>query len=142
MYLLMRPPMEEERQGAMPPAVSTAPMIVAQPRTRNAKAAAVTIRMRRVRLFMTDSSVGLGDAIHPDADVLVVNTCSFIEGAKRESIEAILELAELKKQGSAERLIVNLRGLDCVTFVETVYATARWKGAAKWSRSSCRPSSA
>ena len=41
-----------------------------------------------------------------EADVLVVNTCSFIEGAKRESIDTILELAELKKEGRAQRLIV------------------------------------
>ncbi len=41
-----------------------------------------------------------------DADVLIVNTCSFIEPAKRESIDTILELAEYKKTGSAKRLVV------------------------------------
>jgi ribosomal protein S12 methylthiotransferase len=41
-----------------------------------------------------------------DADVLVVNTCSFIEPAKRESIETILEMAEHKKSGRAKRLVV------------------------------------
>ncbi len=41
-----------------------------------------------------------------EADVIVVNTCSFIEGSKRESIETILEMAELKKIGSCKRLIV------------------------------------
>ncbi|MEO8257814.1 MAG: 30S ribosomal protein S12 methylthiotransferase RimO [Acidobacteriota bacterium] len=40
------------------------------------------------------------------ADVLVVNTCAFIDSAKQESIDAILEMAELKKQGSARRLVV------------------------------------
>jgi len=40
------------------------------------------------------------------ADVIVVNTCSFIESAKRESIETVLEAAELKKAGSCQRLIV------------------------------------
>ena len=35
-----------------------------------------------------------------DADVLVVNTCAFIDKAKQESIDAILEMAELKKTGS------------------------------------------
>ena len=40
------------------------------------------------------------------ADVLVVNTCAFIESAKRESIDTILDLAEYKARGSAERLIV------------------------------------
>ncbi len=41
-----------------------------------------------------------------EADVVVVNTCSFIEGSKRESIETILEAAELKKTGRCKRLIV------------------------------------
>ena len=41
-----------------------------------------------------------------DADVLVVNTCSFIEGSKRESIETILAAARLKNSGSCKRLIV------------------------------------
>src|SRR5271167_1874927 len=44
---------------------------------------------------------------HPDqADVLVVNTCSFIDPAKQESIDTILEMAEYKKSGQARRLIV------------------------------------
>src|ERR1700674_3754801 len=44
---------------------------------------------------------------HPsDADVLVVNTCSFIDPAKKESIDTILEMAEYKKIGRAQRLIV------------------------------------
>ena len=41
-----------------------------------------------------------------DADVLVVNTCSFIEPARRESVDAILEMAEHKKFGRAQKLIV------------------------------------
>jgi ribosomal protein S12 methylthiotransferase len=40
------------------------------------------------------------------ADVLVVNTCAFIDSAKQESIDAILELAEHKKNGNCRRLIV------------------------------------
>jgi ribosomal protein S12 methylthiotransferase len=41
-----------------------------------------------------------------EADVLVVNTCSFIEPAQKESVDAILEMAEHKKFGSAKKLIV------------------------------------
>src|SRR5687767_5196325 len=41
-----------------------------------------------------------------DADVLVVNTCAFIDKAKQESIDAILEMAELKKNGRCQRLVV------------------------------------
>jgi ribosomal protein S12 methylthiotransferase len=44
---------------------------------------------------------------HPsDADVIVVNTCSFIDPAKQESIDTILEMAEYKKTGRAQKLIV------------------------------------
>src|SRR6266581_1832205 len=41
-----------------------------------------------------------------EADVLVVNTCGFIESAKKESIEAILEAARLKTEGKAQRVVV------------------------------------
>jgi ribosomal protein S12 methylthiotransferase len=41
-----------------------------------------------------------------DAEILVVNTCSFIESAQRESIETILEMAEHKKFGAAKKLVV------------------------------------
>ena len=41
-----------------------------------------------------------------DADTLVINTCGFIDAAKEESIQAILEGAELKRQGSLQRLVV------------------------------------
>jgi len=40
------------------------------------------------------------------ADVLVVNTCAFIDSAKQESIDAILEMAQLKKDGNCSRLVV------------------------------------
>jgi len=41
-----------------------------------------------------------------EADVVIVNTCSFIEPAKQESIDTILEMAEHKRSGSAKKLIV------------------------------------
>ncbi len=40
------------------------------------------------------------------ADVLVVNTCAFIDSAKQESIDAILEMAQHKKDGACRRLVV------------------------------------
>ena len=40
------------------------------------------------------------------ADVVVVNTCGFIESAKEESIAAILELAETKREGRCKKLVV------------------------------------
>ena len=41
-----------------------------------------------------------------EAEVLIVNTCAFIDAAKQESINAILEMVELKKTGSCKRLVV------------------------------------
>jgi ribosomal protein S12 methylthiotransferase len=41
-----------------------------------------------------------------EADTVVVNTCGFIDAAKKESIDAILEAARLKNTGKATRLIV------------------------------------
>ena len=41
-----------------------------------------------------------------DADVLVVNTCSFIEASKKESIDAILELVSFKERSSHEQKLV------------------------------------
>jgi ribosomal protein S12 methylthiotransferase len=41
-----------------------------------------------------------------EADVLVVNTCSFIEPAQQESVDTILEMAEHKKFGRARKLVV------------------------------------
>jgi ribosomal protein S12 methylthiotransferase len=44
---------------------------------------------------------------HPEeAEILVVNTCSFIDTAKQESVDTILEMARFKSSGSARKLIV------------------------------------
>lgn len=40
------------------------------------------------------------------ADIVIVNTCGFIEDAKRESIEAILEMADLKADGLLKKILV------------------------------------
>jgi ribosomal protein S12 methylthiotransferase len=61
-----------------------------------------------------DSEVMLGELVRrgfvvttdvEDADTVIVNTCGFIDEAKQESIDAILEVAALK-EGSAKRLLV------------------------------------
>ena len=41
-----------------------------------------------------------------EAEVIVVNTCGFIDPAKQESVDTILEMAEFKKSGRARRLVV------------------------------------
>ncbi len=44
---------------------------------------------------------------HPnEADILIVNTCGFIESAKQESINTILEMAQYKQGGKCQRLVV------------------------------------
>jgi ribosomal protein S12 methylthiotransferase len=64
---------------------------------------------------LVDSEVMMGQLrakgfeITPDAleaETIVVNTCGFIESAKKESIEAILEAAQLKADGKAKRIVV------------------------------------
>ncbi len=42
-----------------------------------------------------------------DAEVIIVNTCSFIEAAKEESIDTILEMAEFKNSGKCKALVVS-----------------------------------
>jgi ribosomal protein S12 methylthiotransferase len=64
---------------------------------------------------LVDSEVMMGLLAHAgaeltpraeDADVIVVNTCSFIDSAQQESVNTILEMAEHKKNGQAKRLVV------------------------------------
>src|SRR6476619_2815199 len=64
---------------------------------------------------LVDSEVMLGlarEAGHElttdaaSADVIVVNTCAFIDKAKQESIDTILEMAQHKTSGSCRRLVV------------------------------------
>src|SRR5580765_8112712 len=64
---------------------------------------------------LVDAEVMLGLAQHAGheltndastAEVLVVNTCAFIDSAKQESIDTILEMAEFKKNGACRRLVV------------------------------------
>ncbi len=58
---------------------------------------------------MMGQLVSVGHQLTPqpsEADVIVINTCSFIDPAKQESVDTILEMAEYKKTGRAQRLIV------------------------------------
>jgi ribosomal protein S12 methylthiotransferase len=64
---------------------------------------------------LVDSEVMMGQLKHSgyqitsdaeEADTIVVNTCGFIDSAKKESIDTILEAAQLKVRGNAKRLVV------------------------------------
>lgn len=54
--------------------------------------------------LMKDGYQIVGEA--DEADTVVVNTCGFIEDSKKESIQKILEMSELKKNGQLNRLVV------------------------------------
>ena len=62
-----------------------------------------------------DSERVLGDLVtsgfdlipdEKDAEVIIVNTCGFIESAKKESVDTILEMARQKTEGNCKQLIV------------------------------------
>jgi ribosomal protein S12 methylthiotransferase len=64
---------------------------------------------------LVDSEVMMGMLTHAgadltpraeDADIIVVNTCSFIDSAQQESVNTILEMAKLKNQGRPRKLVV------------------------------------
>lgn len=65
---------------------------------------------------LVDSEVMLGElsregyaftADASEANIVIVNTCGFIDKAKEESVDAILEMANLKKEGKLDKLIVS-----------------------------------
>ena len=46
------------------------------------------------------------DPKHPTGEIAVINTCGFIEDAKQESIDTILEFAQAKEEGRLKKLFV------------------------------------
>ncbi len=57
-------------------------------------------------LFESNGYVVTHDADIPQGDIAVVNTCGFIEDAKQESIDTILELVQAKEEGRLKQLYV------------------------------------
>ena len=55
--------------------------------------------------ILTSHKVELTDD-ETEADIIIINSCCFINDAKEESINTILEMAEYKKSGSCKALIV------------------------------------
>jgi ribosomal protein S12 methylthiotransferase len=55
---------------------------------------------------LLDRAGGVMTSDAASADILVVNTCSFIDAAKQESVDTILEMAQHKTTGRAQKLIV------------------------------------
>lgn len=54
--------------------------------------------------LMKDGYNVVGEA--EEADTVIVNTCGFIEDSKKESIQRILDMAELKEQGKVKKIVV------------------------------------
>ncbi|MBK6292719.1 MAG: 30S ribosomal protein S12 methylthiotransferase RimO [Ignavibacteria bacterium] len=54
---------------------------------------------------LTANNMELAESVE-DADTLVINTCGFIDTAKEESVNTILEAAQLRKDGSLRQLVV------------------------------------
>lgn len=46
------------------------------------------------------------DAQNPDSEIVIINTCGFIESAKQQSIDMILQLSQKRKQGKISKLFV------------------------------------
>lgn len=72
---------------------------------------------------------------NPDeADILIINTCGFIDSAKEESISTILQMAEYKKHGKCKGLIVagclgqryQQELLDELPEVDAILGTSSW----------------
>lgn len=64
---------------------------------------------------LVDSEIMLGNMLEAnyeltqdaaEAEMIVVNTCGFIEASKKESIQTVLDMAELKKSGRAKKVVV------------------------------------
>lgn len=70
-----------------------------------------------------------------EAEIIVINTCCFINDAKEESVQTILEMAEYKKAGSCKALIVTgclaqryrQEILDEIEEVDVVLGTTAWE---------------
>jgi tRNA A37 methylthiotransferase MiaB len=69
-----------------------------------------------------------------DADVIVVNTCSFIESAQQESVNTILEMAGHKNGGRAKKLVVAgcLWRDSEIRSAKTFPKSMPWLGPANW----------
>lgn len=55
---------------------------------------------------LKEEAFEIADEVGSGVDVFIVNTCSFVESARKESIDTILEAAQLKKEGRVKYLIV------------------------------------
>ena len=63
------------------------------------------VNTEQMMALCRDAGLALADS--PEgADVVVINTCGFIDSAKEEAIDNILAMAELKKRGQLKQILV------------------------------------
>lgn len=107
----------DDAQSAAPsckssPAVLNIPSSISNLKTFKGRVAVVTLGCAKNRV---DSEVMLGSFVKSgfevvtdaaSADVIVVNTCSFLESSVKESIDAILEVSEFKQKGRCRQILV------------------------------------
>ncbi|MDR2753284.1 MAG: 30S ribosomal protein S12 methylthiotransferase RimO [Oscillospiraceae bacterium] len=60
----------------------------------------------RMLALLEKAGFTLTDNVYTGADAVIVNTCGFIDDAKKEAVESILEMAELKTEGTVKKIIV------------------------------------
>ena len=48
---------------------------------------------------------------HEATDAIVINTCGFVEEAKNESLEAIMQAIQKKSEGKTKRVVITVRSL-------------------------------
>ncbi|SFL39192.1 30S ribosomal protein S12 methylthiotransferase RimO [Pelosinus propionicus] len=83
--------------------------------------------------LLATNNIKITDNPH-EADILIINTCSFIDSAKEESISTILQMADYKKHGNCKCLIVagclgqryQQELLDELPEVDAIVGTGAW----------------
>jgi len=64
------------------------------------------VNAERMMASLEAAGFALAESVYDGADAVIINTCAFIDDAKKEAVEHILEMAELKKDGVVGKVIV------------------------------------
>ena len=64
------------------------------------------VNAERMMAGLEAAGFAIAESPYSGADAVIINTCAFIDNAKKEAVESILEMAELKKEGVVKRVLV------------------------------------
>ena len=64
------------------------------------------VNAERMMADLEAAGFTLAESVYNGADAVIINTCAFIDDAKQEAVDSILEMAELKKSGVVKKIIV------------------------------------